>query len=306
MENTAITRVWFLALLACVSHALPDGCSWVNIRGQRLMAWNKERVPAKTLTICQSACENHKGFECRSVDFSRKERACVLSDGDRTDSYLRYYKKWQYSEIQCKDESRNRSACTLVGPVRGKAMYESKLKNTIRSGRTVEKCEAACREEQRFFCISFMFNEVAGMCTLQEIDTKTSRLVEFPTIDYYELNCEPGVDAATWKPPAPVGTPDDMLCSTRGPVVGYSIFPPLESVSHVANLTQCEKLFTEKSLLVRLKAFSYNPTSRECRFHTKNRQTETLVAAEDFNYYESSCEFSEDLVNQCVRFVSEN
>ncbi|ELU05876.1 hypothetical protein CAPTEDRAFT_206136 [Capitella teleta] len=103
--NDMLRSQSFLALQN-IANALPDGCSWVNFRSKRLMAWNKVVIRTEFLKTCQFACEHHKGFKCRSVDFSPKERACVLSDGDRVDSYLRDYKwnNWQYSEIQCKDE----------------------------------------------------------------------------------------------------------------------------------------------------------------------------------------------------------
>ncbi|ELT95214.1 hypothetical protein CAPTEDRAFT_228983 [Capitella teleta] len=204
MQNTIITRVCLFILLAYVAHALPEGCSWVNFRTKRLNAWNKLVVRTGFLKTCQFVCEHHKGFKCRSVDFSPKERACVLSEGDRADSYLRDYKwnNWQYSEIQCKDEGRNRSSCLLVGPVGGNIMYASTMTNNIRHHSTVQQCEAACRQEQRFFCVSFNFRNSTGMCALQELDTKMAHLAQVPTFDYYELNCDPGVNPLTWQPPA--------------------------------------------------------------------------------------------------------
>ncbi|ELT90977.1 hypothetical protein CAPTEDRAFT_196966 [Capitella teleta] len=92
---------------------------------KRLMAWNKVIAKKGFIKTCQFVCEHGKGFKCRSVDLSSKEQACVLSEGDEADSYLRNYKwkYWQYSEIQCKDEWRNRSSCTLVGPFRGNSLH---------------------------------------------------------------------------------------------------------------------------------------------------------------------------------------
>ncbi|ELT88260.1 hypothetical protein CAPTEDRAFT_205489 [Capitella teleta] len=207
MRNIDITSVCVFALLAYVTHALLDGCSWVNVRAKRLMAWNNVTVKIWIIETCKFMCVHHKGFKCRSVDFSPKERTYVPSDGDRVDSYLRDYNwnNWQYSEIQCKNEWRNRRSCTLMGPIHGKAMPGSALKSTIRHISTVQKCEAACRQEQRFFCISCNFKRTTGMCALQELDTKMSPLAQVPTFDYYELNCDPGVYAMIWQPPAPVG-----------------------------------------------------------------------------------------------------
>ncbi|ELT95213.1 hypothetical protein CAPTEDRAFT_217406 [Capitella teleta] len=281
-----------------------DGCSWVNVTNQRLVNWNNETVTTGNLEACQSMCEHHKDFKCRSVDFNQVERECVLSEGDRADSYLGDADDWQYSEIQCQEEWRNRSSCTLVGPVQGKIMFDSTLRFNVRPDSTVEKCEAACRQEQRFFCIAFNFRESSGMCALQELDSHMRRLVEVPPFVYYELNCDPDVDPTIWLPPAVhVGISDDRLCSIRGPVIGYSGPVEQNTCAIEATLTQCEKKFIEMSAVVEMKAFSYNPLTGTCRMHRESRENEPLVATAGFNYYEYSCKFSEDLVNQCLHFA---
>ncbi|ELU07587.1 hypothetical protein CAPTEDRAFT_201523 [Capitella teleta] len=156
-----------------VAHSLLDGCFWVRVKTQRLNSWNNIVARAVNFNACRRICENHKGFKCRSVDFSPVRKQCVLSAGDRAVSYLRdYYEKdWEYNEIQCKP---------------------------------VDECEEACRREKRFFCTSFNFKSSEGLCVLQQRDTKVVRLTEVPSFDYYELNCDPNVDPETWQPTAPV------------------------------------------------------------------------------------------------------
>ncbi|ELT90608.1 hypothetical protein CAPTEDRAFT_191995 [Capitella teleta] len=263
MKTMGTTLVCLFSLLVYVTNALPDDCFWVNLRDQRLKAWNNVTVKSGTIETCQLRCETYKRFKCRSVDFYPNKKKCFLSGGDRADSYLSDYKNCQYSEIQCKEEWRNRSACTLVGPVHRKSLDGPTLESSIRPGGTVKKCEAACRREQRFFCASFDFRRTTGVCTLKQLDSKMERLSEIWSSDYYELNCNPGVDPMNWKPSEFVGTPDRQLCPIRGPVVGYT-GGILQSMHKVANFAECEKKFIVLTKFSRrMKAFSYDPERQD-------------------------------------------
>ncbi|ELU04942.1 hypothetical protein CAPTEDRAFT_184942 [Capitella teleta] len=281
-----------------VAHGLPNGCSWVSVKTKRLNSWNNLTADAIDINKCREICEKriYEGFKCRSVDFSPVRRRCVLSEGDRADSYLRNYfeKDWKYNEIQCPDDGRNRSSCTLVGPVRGHAIPDSSIPSNAHSGFTLDKCEEVCRLEKRFFCISFNFKSSEGLCVLQQRDTKEVRLAEVPSFDYYELSCDPDVDLQT-------AATDDQLCSIKGPLDGY--LGSSEGPEFVADLADCREYFEiTRQVDSQWKAFSYDALLRHCYFHDKTCKEAAIVPAWLFHYYEYSCDPFDDLVKQC--FIS--
>ncbi|ELU01041.1 hypothetical protein CAPTEDRAFT_186590 [Capitella teleta] len=310
--------------LGAAMNALPDGCSWISVNSRRLVGWNNWTVDASNMYECRNICERHSKFECRSVEFCQTRQRCILSEGNRADSHLTLWptKEWRYNEVQCQAEVCNRSSCALVGPVHNRSMVDRVFITYPIS--TLEKCEEACRREEKFYCASFTFKSYqapTGMCVLHERDRSRGESLIFAShCDYYELSCDSGVDPATPPSTAPVGsTTYDPVCWFRGPVVGYSAVFVHNFLTGLTR-SECESKCGENGFC---KAYSYDAQRKLCVLHSSNREDAALRASPGVDYYEYNCKssgkrnltelvqhayicnpcISVDLANQCIRFA---
>lgn len=76
---------------------------WVVVVKKRLNAYNTEILSQKlSSNECRSKCEA-ASWGCLSIDYRPSQKICVLSEADRSMSYLRNYQggSWNYHERQC-------------------------------------------------------------------------------------------------------------------------------------------------------------------------------------------------------------